>query len=242
MVFTATLETLMNNRSIFYALTLLGLCILSHSTLAKTTGIVVTGIGGNEEYAEQFLAQGQTVVDALRTISESPDDFVLMQGEQATREKILAEIDKQSQLQSDAFYLIFLGHGTVDATSWRFNLPGTDINTEDLVGSLAQVNAPTQLVLLGTSASGAVLEVLSQPGRYVVTATKSAGELNAVRFPEFFAKALGSSVADVDRLYQLSNASLLRRSKTIGLRTCPFNGRGARALSLSTLRFVKNRQ
>ncbi len=177
---------------------------------AKTTGVVVTGLGGNEEYAEKFLSQGQVVVDALRTVSESDDDIVLIQAQQATRENILQSITTQAALGGDVFFLIMLGHGTVDAESWRFNLPGIDITTQDLVAALTDVDAPEQIVLLGASASGAVLDVLSQPGRYVVTATKSAGELNAVRFPEYLSKAMEASLADTDRNEILTLAEVYR--------------------------------
>ncbi len=188
-------------------------CVTS-AAIAKVTGLVVSGIGGNEDYAQQFKEQGQTIVDALRTVGDGPDDFVLLQAEQATRSALLAELEKLSTLQSDSFFLVLLGHGTVDAESWRFNLAGEDLTTDDLVAAMADLDATTQLVLLGTSASGAVLDVLSQPGRYVVTATKSGGELNAVRFPEYLAKALESAVADTDRNEILTLAEVFRYTNT----------------------------
>jgi len=177
---------------------------------ASSTGVVVTGIGGNEEYAEQFLQQGEIVVEALRTITDSDDDIVLLQGDDATREALLKSIEDKAGSNSETFFLILIGHGSVDAETWRFNLPGADIDTEDLVGALASVGASNQLIMVGTSASGALLETLSQPGRYVVTATKSGGELNAVRFPEFLSKAMESSVADTDRNEILTLAEVYR--------------------------------
>ena len=187
---------------------------VDNAVMAKVSGLVVSGIGGNEDYAEQFEVQGKTIVNALRTVSDTPDDFVLLQAEQATREALLAELEKLSNSKSEHFFLVLLGHGTVDAESWRFNLSGEDLTTDDLIGALAQVDAENQLVLLGTSASGAVLDVLSQPGRYVVTATKSAGELNAVRFPEYLAKAMESAVADTDRNEILTLAEVFRYTNT----------------------------
>jgi len=177
---------------------------------AKSTGIVVSGIGGNAEYAEQFLQQGEIVVDALRTISDNESDMVLLQGEDATRESVLSIIEEQVGGDLDTFFLILIGHGSIDAETWRFNLPGEDLKTEDLVSALATVEATNQLVVLGASASGAVLDILSQPGRYVVTATKSGGEINAVRFPEFLSKAMESSVADTDRNEILTLAEVYR--------------------------------
>lgn len=183
---------------------------LSSTLSAKSTGIVVTGIGGNDQYAEQFLEQGTVVVDALRSISESEDDFVLLQGDDATREALLQVINEKASVIADTFFLILIGHGAVDAETWRFNVPGDDLSTEDLVAALATVEASNQLIVVGTSASGALLDILSQPGRYVVTATKSAGEINAVRFPEYLSKAMGSSVADTDRNEILTLAEVYR--------------------------------
>jgi len=178
--------------------------------IAKTMGLVVTGIGGNPEYAEQFEQQGKVVIEALRTIGESDEDFSLLQAEDATRSAVLAELESLAAQSADAFYLVLLGHGTVDAETWRFNLPGEDITTEDLVSGLSVVNAAEQLVLVATSASGALLDVLSQPGRHVVTATKSGGELNAVRFPEYLAEAMETAVADTDRNEILTLAEVYR--------------------------------
>lgn len=179
-------------------------------SFASASGVVITGIGGNDEYAEQFLAQGNIIVEALRTISDSEDDIALLQGDAATRDALLQLIDEKGRNSSDTFFLVLIGHGTVDAETWRFNLPGEDLSTTDLVAALAVVDSPNQLVMVGTSASGALLEILDQPGRHVVTATKSAGELNAVRFPEYLAKAMESSVADTDRNEILTLAEVYR--------------------------------
>ena len=180
------------------------------SVHASASGLVVTGIGGDSEYEEQFLSQGKVVVDALRSIGDTEDDFVLLQSEDATREAVLAQLERIASEADDAFYLVLIGHGTVDAETWRFNLPGEDLTTEDLVAALAPIESSNQLLVLGTSASGAVLEILSQPGRHVVTATKSGGELNAVRFPEYLAKAMETAVADTDRNEILTLAEVFR--------------------------------
>ncbi len=195
------------------------LLLVSVNVSASSTGLVVTGLGGNDAYAEQFSAQGKIIVDALRSLddsqaapaaSDSNENFMLLQAENATRDSIVSAIEKLGAKSSSAFYLILIGHGTVDAETWRFNLTGDDLTTEDLVAALATVNAEQQLVLVGTSASGALLDVLNQPGRLVVTATKSAGELNAVRFPEYLAKAMETTVADTDRNEILTLAEVYR--------------------------------
>ncbi len=199
------------NKAIVKA-TLLLILLFSQLAYAKTTAIVVTGIGGNEDYAEQFLSHGNTIAEALRSVAEQDEDVELLSGIQATRAAVLERIEYQATQADDVFMLFLIGHGTVDAETWRFNVPGQDITTADLVSSLAVVTAPKQLVVAATSASGAILDTLSQPGRHVVTATKSGGQVNAVRFPEYLSNAMESSVADVDRNEILTLAEVWRYS------------------------------
>lgn len=177
---------------------------------ASTVGIVVTGIGGNDDYSEQFGEQGKSIATALRSIADSDQDVVLLQGDAATREAVISALAQYENSSAESFFLMLIGHGSIDAETWRFNLPGPDLTTNDLVASLAPISITQQLVFVGTSASGAVLEILDQPGRIVVTATKSAGELNAVRFPGFVTEAMTSSVADVDRNEILTLAEVYR--------------------------------
>jgi len=186
------------------------LLLCSTQALASISGLVVSGIGGTDEYEEQFAQNSQSIVDALRSNADADSDFMLLQGADATREAIIDAVQVLAERDTDAFYLVLLGHGTIDSETWRFNVPGPDVTTNDLVASLARVQSPQQLVVVSTSASGAVLDVLSQPGRYVVTATKSAGELNVVRFGDFLSEAMDSAVADVDRNEILTLAEAFR--------------------------------
>ncbi len=166
---------------------------------ASTTGVIVSGIGGNVEFENAFELQGQSVLDGLKTLNTSDDAFTLLSGPDATRDAVIAAIQLQSSKQEQAFILVLLGHGSIDGRNWRFNIPGDDLSDEDLIAAMAGVKASDQLVVLATSGSGALLDTLSQPGRVVVTATKSGGEINASRFGEYFAEAIASDVADIDR-------------------------------------------
>ena len=189
-----------------------GLCLLAFNTAAaaSVSGVVVSGIGGTDEFEEQFARQSQAIVDALRSNANSDSDFLLLQGEASKKDAILQAIRTQANNKTDSFYLVLLGHGTVDSESWRFNIPGPDITTDELIAALAEVEAVEQLVVVSTSASGAILDTLSQAGRHVVTATKSGGELNVVRFGEFLAQAMESAVADIDRNEILTLAEAFR--------------------------------
>jgi len=127
----------------------------------------------------------------------------LLHGPDATREKVLAALQviasesqagERQQTAIDAFVLVMLGHANMNREGWQFNLPGPDLSVQDLIAALAPINIAQQVVVASTSSSGALLKVLEQPGRTLITATKSGGEINAVKFTEFFASALNSNV------------------------------------------------
>lgn len=208
---------------------LVGLLLLpwvSSTATATTAGVVASGLGGTAEYAASFEADADTVAEALGTLDPA-NEVITRVPSGGDRAAILAAIDgaidaavdaqgdigeKGEADVADTFILVLIGHGTADASGWKFNLPGPDLTSEDLITSLAGITAERQLIFLGTSASGALLEQLAQPGRIVVTATKSGGEINAVRFPSFFAEAVDSSVADVDRNEILTLAEAFRHA------------------------------
>ena len=187
---------------------------LSANAFAASAGLVVSGLGGTKAYDEQFYEQGESIVQALRTLEQDATAFEWLAGESAERETILTVLSKPSVLEADVFYLFLLGHGVTNSEGWWFNLNGPDLNTEDLVAALNQIKAKQQVVIVATSSSGALLELLSQPGRAVMTATKSAGEINAVRFPQYVAQAFESTHADTDRNELLTLAELWRYANT----------------------------
>jgi len=195
-----------------------------------TAGVVVSGLGGTPRYDASFEADADTVADALASLDPA-NELITRVAPGSDRSAILAAIsaragaeaedgagdeagdrDDDSSRHVNTFVLVLIGHGTADARGWKFNLPGPDLTGEDLIAALAVVKAERQLLFIGSSASGALLDQLAQPGRVVVTATKSGGEINAVRFPSFFADAVESSVADVDRNEILTLAEAFRHA------------------------------
>ena len=192
----------------------------STSLFAENHAVVVTGLGGNANYAEQFSNTGTAIYESLQTLDIETDRVVFLD-EKATKENILDAINDVGQRIEDpsvAFFSLFLiGHGNADSDGWRFNIAGPDLTTNDIVAALNPLASVQQLVVLASSASGAALDTLAQPGRVVVTATKSGGEVNAVRFPEYLAEALRSAQSDVDRNEILTIAEAFRfaESRTV---------------------------
>jgi len=205
---------------------LLVLLLPTHPVWAKTYAVVVEGLGGNAQYQASFSASVTAFTDALSTLDSvdgnsddrnSSNGTIIRLDASATRVDILDAIETQSSLMMDdsgdgaaVFALVLIGHGTADNRNWRFNITGPDLSTDDLVAALNSIPTQQQLVVLGASASGAALDTLSQLGRVLVTATKSGGEINAVRFPGFLADAVASGAADYDRNEILTIAEAYR--------------------------------
>ncbi|MBX2881036.1 MAG: hypothetical protein KTR32_13925 [Granulosicoccus sp.] len=201
--------------------------VFCNVVLASSFGVVVPGLGGDVEYEESFGEWTNDFATALQSL-DSDDSRISRLKPGAQREEILEAIEEKAnalqqwvQKMSDSaageearvdpiFILVLVGHGTADSNTWRFNIDGPDLTTEDLVVALNAVPAAKQLVVLAASASGATLEALAQPGRVVITATKSGGEINAVRFPGFLAEALKDEAADYDRNEILTAAEAYR--------------------------------
>lgn len=180
---------------------------------AQTHAVVVNGLGGEQSYSDTFSQAADSYTRALQTL-DSGESRIVRLDESATREAILSAIRDRIQAMdgssSATLVVILVGHGTADGSTWRFNISGPDLTTEDLVEALNGMSSGRQLLVLAASASGAALEALAQPQRVVVTATKSGGEVNAVRFPEYLAAAMETSEADYDRNEILTMAEAFR--------------------------------
>jgi len=154
----------------------------------RTRMLVVTGLGGEAEYARAFEAQGEA---SARNAEAPGTEVTLLTEGDATREAIrdaLVGIVKQSA-KADAVIVQLYGHGTFDGEHYRFNVPGPDPTAADLAAWLAPVAARRQLVVIATSASGAAQEPLHQEGRTVITATRHGRERDASLFGGFWTDA-----------------------------------------------------
>lgn len=213
------METPVKNIQLISLSIWLMLCAIPAS--AQTYAVVVSGLGGNADYSAEFSESSDSFSSGLLSLDTDPS-LIITLDESATRETILASIDTQiKRIQSDlqsgfvaasepVFALIMTGHGNADNDSWRFNVSGPDLTSEDLIAALNTVPISRQLVVLAASASGAVLDSMSQLGRVLVTATKSGGEINAIRFHQYLGEAMESDVADYDRNEILTIAEAYR--------------------------------
>lgn len=178
-----------------------GLLAVAPVAQAELYYLIVGGLGGETAYDEAFAGYAESLAEAaLRTVGEESRVAVLA-GADASRDALrasLADLAEQTG-ETDSLAVFLVGHGSYDGQQYKFNLPGPDIDGNELGALLAAVPARTQLIVNATSASGAVLEDWSADNRTVITATRSGAERNATRFAEHWAAALSSDESDLDK-------------------------------------------
>lgn len=172
--------------------------------------LVVTGVGGDEEHTAQFQKWAGAVVDSAKKhgvldaninwLGEAPDKDPRITARSSKDNVTKAFGDVAAKVKpDDELFVLLIGHGSFDGRTGAFNLPGPDLTAADYAMLLQRF--PTQKVVFvnTTSSSGAFLQALAGPARTIVTATRTGGERNETRFPEFFVQALDTEEADRDR-------------------------------------------
>jgi Peptidase C13 family len=169
--------------------------------------LIVTGIGGEPKYTQEFSAQARTILDGLARFRVPPNRIVWLAEPAAppaagrsTRERVEQELGRiaTSAGPSDPVLIVFIGHGS-DQSEPRFNLPGPDLAASDLSRLLAGMGDRSVAIVIAASASGGFVDRLAGPNRLVMTATKSGMERNESRFGHWLAQAFAGGAADIDK-------------------------------------------
>jgi hypothetical protein len=134
------------------------------------------------------------------------------------RAALMASLDVAAGETVRPLWLVFIGHGTFDGRTAKFNLRGPDLTAEDLSEKLASLSRPLAVVLCA-SGSGPFVDALSAEGRVLVTATDGGGEVNFSRFGDYLSRAIGDASADLDKDDQVS---LLEAFRVASSRTDEF--------------------
>ena len=185
---------------------------VSRAQSGRVRVLIVTGVAGEPQYADQFFTQATTMIDALKTRFGVPDSDVVYLAENPARDaaKIKAASTKENiereltalgarSKTGDVLFVMLIGHGNGDGTTSKFAIPGPDITANDFARVLDGIGGPTIAVVNAASASGGFVAALSGPNRVIVTATKSDMERNETRFATYFTQAYSSDVADTDK-------------------------------------------
>ncbi len=166
--------------------------------------ILVVGAPGEPEYAERFSAwmnlwktaatKGGLRLTVIGVDTDHPED---------DRTRLLNLLRNEAARPDGELWLVFIGHGTFDGRSAKFNLRGPDLSAEELAAELKPCRRPLAVIQCA-SASGPFINALSAPGRIIVAATRSGYEENVSRFGGYLAQAIADPAADLDKDGQTS--------------------------------------
>ena len=184
--------------------------------LAAQTGstyfLIVGGLGGEPDYEQRFASYAGDLEKIGKALAGDPEKVIGLAGKAATREAIQGAFEKVATRASaaDALAVFLVGHGSFDANTYKFNIPGPDLTGEELKKLMDRVPAGRQLLVAATSSSGGCTELLARDGRVVVTATKNGTERNATVFARYWVEALRDPAADTDKNESISALEAFR--------------------------------
>lgn len=166
--------------------------------------VVVQGLGGMDEFDSRFTSQREKITAASESMA--PGNVTTFSGGEATRDALLAHFDMLAadMSENDRVAIYLIGHGSYDGEQFKFNIPGPDITDADLAEIMGTLPGRNHFLVSTASASGAMLDALETDSRILVTATRNGNEKNATEFGSYFAEALASSVADINKNNSIS--------------------------------------
>ncbi len=191
--------------------------LLIQAAVPQTRMVIVSGLGGEPQYAEQFYEWAITLADAARTTHGLPTSAVTVLTEDPTRDptRVRAKSTKENvelvfgelaagAAPDDRLFVVLIGHGSSRGDEAKINLPGPDMTAADFA-VLLDAWPGGRIVFVNTaSASGGFVQALAGPDRVIVTATKSGYERNRAVFGQFFVEAYAEGGSDTDKDGRLS--------------------------------------
>jgi len=182
-------------------LLLLALVAMPAVVCAQSTHLlIVVGLAGDPEHGELFKKWGMTLADtATQKLGVAKDHVTLLTDAAATRDGVVKAFGALAAAEADDTVVIVLfGHGTYANKTAKFNLTGPDMTPQDFEPLLARLKSKRVVFVNTASASAPFVEALSGPGRVVVAATRTGGEMFATLFGGPFVEAFSNDSADSD--------------------------------------------
>lgn len=162
--------------------------------------LLVVGTPGTPAYEEKFheeVTHWQTacakIGATVEVIGTSPENATTT----PTDHDLLKARLQKAASSTTALWLVFIGHGTYDGRESKFNLRGPDVTSVE-IGEWLKPFKGELVAIDGASANAPFLRALSGKDRIIISATKSADEVFYTRFGEFFARAIGGTLPEVD--------------------------------------------
>jgi hypothetical protein len=208
--------TLLGSRCHFAFALLAGIVCAQPAAAQDIHLIVIVGAGGDEEHSAKFHKWASAVVDSARKrgvaeanityLGERPDEDAARIRGRATKENVTKAFDDAARRAkpADELFVLLIGHGSFDGRVGAFNILGPDLTAADYAVLLDRFKTQRISFVNTASSSGSFLQALAGPNRTIVAATKTGGERNETRFPEYFVEALDGETADSDRNGRIS--------------------------------------
>jgi hypothetical protein len=179
---------------------------------AQTHLLIVSGLGGEPRWEQEFARWGATMYDAavnrygmsrdqivyLADKPEQDPERISARSTKPELERALRELAQRAG-PSDRILILLMGHGSSDSQGARVNLPGPDMTAAELA-ALLDLFATQRVVVVNTaSASGDYQQPLAGRNRAIITATRSGMQRNETMFGGFFVDAFAGEGADTDK-------------------------------------------
>jgi hypothetical protein len=190
---------------LWVAMLFLPVAALASVDLPSTRGtvIIVVGAPGEAEFGSNFVRQASLWQSACQKGNLRPITIGLSEKNTNDYDELKQALVLEPREGTTELYLVLIGHGTFDGKEARFNLRGPDVSATELAAWLKPFRRP--LAVIDTSSSSApFLNKLSATNRVIITATRSGNEQNFTRFGQYFAEAIISADADLDKDGQVS--------------------------------------
>ncbi len=200
--------------------------LLSTLSAQRTHLLIVSGLGGEAQYSEQFRTLALSLFDAARKRYALADSDVVYLAEEGAKDPRIAGVSTKVNVEAaltrfakrsgagDQTVVVLIGHGSGTQEDSKISLPGPDMSARDFARDLGAFGTQQVAFVDLTSASGDMLPLLSAPNRVVITATKSSFERNESVFAKHFVAALSSDGADVDKDGRVSLLEAFRYAVT----------------------------
>jgi hypothetical protein len=181
------------------------------SQAVPTTGgarfaLLVEGASGGGEYQTMHRGWLDSLATVLRDTFKYDEAHLVILAEtpkagegRATADGVREALARLAAAVAPAGQLVvvFIGHGTSDASGGKFNLVGPDLTMADWAALLKPIRGHLAVVDT-TSASFPFVAGLAAPDRVIIAATSSPAQRFHTVFPEGFVHALTDQAADLD--------------------------------------------
>ena len=199
--------------------TLLGALLAGtvHAHASEPHLVIVSGLGGETYYSDLFHRWAGTLTEVATTklgispahlirLAEDPSRDPEFIAASSSKKNVLEAIERATERsdEGDVIAFVYLGHATAGGDRALLNLPGPDLSAGELASALDAVAGRTVVVVIAAPASAPFVEILSAPGRVIISATANAAENQHTRFGGYFVDAFAEDAADMDKNKKVS--------------------------------------